>query len=75
MQLDQQLSELHTIARLIEGEIEAAIDLRRDGEPVSIALEAQSYAAGIAQLALALQPLMLEAIDLEQAAATRCALQ
>ena len=69
MDLDASCRELGEIAGLLIEEHRLIRLMRSHGEPPFEADEARSYAGGISQLALMMQPLLLEALDLEMAAA------
>lgn len=69
MPLQSACRELDEIAQLLIREHELIRLMRSHGEPPCLADEARSYAGGISQLALMMQPLLLAALDLELEAA------
>ena len=76
MTLAAHCAALQTIAAVCSAECCLAVDLAGDEGEEGEALIANALAAGIAQVALMLKPLALEAIELESAtAAASCAVQ
>ena len=69
MNLASHCAELNQIAACLCEERAAIACMRCHGEAPEAELEAASIAAGIAQLALLIQPLQIEVLDLETAAA------
>ena len=69
MSLSDQMQSLEPIAGLIVAELSLIRSMRRDAERPEPEAEAATIAAGIAQLALALRPLQMQAIEMETAAA------
>ena len=69
MSLSTRLQSLEPIAAVICAEHSLITAMRADGELPEPAAEAATYAAAIAQLALLKPVLLLEAIELESAAA------
>ena len=69
MPLSLHCAELEPIAALLVEEMELISEMRSQGaEPPADAV-ACTMAAGLAQMALAIKPLQLEALDLEMEAA------
>ena len=69
MSLDTACRELDEIAGLLVEEHRLIRCMRAHGEVPSAVDEARAYAGGLSQVALMLQPMLLEALDLEMAAA------
>ena len=69
MHLASVCSELEEIATLTAAEHQVIRVMRRHGEAPEPEAEARCLAAGIAQWALMIRPLQMEALDLETAAA------
>ena len=69
MPLATSCRELHEIAELVNREHELVRLMRRHGEPPCVSDEVTTYAGGISQVALMMQPLLLAALDLEMEAA------
>ena len=69
MSLSTRLEQLEPIAAVICAEHSLIRQMRRDGELPEAQLEAATFAAAIAQLALLKPVLLLEALELETAAA------
>lgn len=69
MPLQSACRELDEIAQLLVREHELIRLMRAHGEAPCVTDESRSYAGGISQMALMLQPMLLAALDLEMAAA------
>ena len=69
MSLNTRLEQLEPIAAVICAELSLIRAMRADGEPPELEAEVAAYAAGLAQIALLQSPLLLEALELETAAA------
>lgn len=69
MSLSTRLEQLEPIAALVVAEHSLIRQMRREGEPPELQAEVAAYAAGLAQIALLKPVLLLEAIELETAAA------
>ena len=67
--LDQSCSELAVIAQLITEELALIRDMRAHGEVPPTVDEARAYSGAMAQLLCMHGPLLIEALDLEMAAA------
>ena len=69
MPLGTKLEQLEPIAAVVVAELSLIRAMRADGETPEPQVEAATFAAAIAQLALLKPVLLLEAIELETAAA------
>ena len=69
MPLQSACRELDEITQLLIEEHRLIRLMRNHGEPPSAVDEARSYAGGLSQVALLLQPMLLAALDLELEAA------